>query len=268
MNVNEDILLMKKFREEPKEVKEVKERVIFQAAPRQDTPPKDDEHQDTQHPFHKYGKTGLLVFVWIIMVFFLTRTPEKKIEKRQLSIPIDDPRIYNFPSLPGGSRINVTLEGAFLPEVLEQYQRRQTLLNRRKLSGDSNSIEKEKEKDNYLRIYLRTATKHRQLTQQRIYAIQNPSDFDFSNSTRLPIMFDIGEDYLELLEDGEQIQLVIESNFTKTPLDMKQEMPLIFSYDVDPINKQIGVIFAAFVLIFLYALIIWEVSMVKCLLFP
>lgn len=203
------------------------------------------------------------------MVFFLTRTPEKKIEKRQLSIPIDDPRIYSFPSLPGGSRINVTLEGAFLPEVLEQYQRRQTLLNRRKLSGDSNSMEKEKEKDNYLRIYLRTDTTHRQLTQQRIYAIQNPSDFDFSNSTRLPIMFDIGEDNLELLEeDGEQIQLVIESNFTKTPLDMKQEMPLIFSYDVNPINKQIGVIFAAFVLIFLYALIIWEVSMVKCLLFP
>jgi len=238
----------------------------LQAAPRHDTPPKDDEHQDNQHPFHKYGKTGLLVFVWIIMVFFLTRTPEKKIDKRQLSIPIDHPRIYNFPRLPGRSRINVTLEGAFLPEVLEQYQRRQTLLNRRKLSGDSNSIEKEK--DNYLRIYLRSDKTHTQLTQQRIYAIQNPSDFDFSNSTRLPIMFDMGEDYLGSILDDEQIQLVIESNFTKTPLDMKQEMPLIFSYDLDPINKQIGVIFAAFVLIFLYALIIWEVSMVKCLLLP
>ena len=194
------------------------------------------------------------------MVFFLTRTPEKKIEKRQLSIPIDDARIYNFPVMPSGSRINVTLEGAFLPEVLEQHQRRQTLMSRRKNSGDV--IEKEKDKDNYLRIYLRTNTKHRQLTQQRIYAIQNPSDFDYSNSTRLPIMFDIGEDNLDLLEeDGEQIQLVIESNFTKTPLEMKQEMPLIFSYDINPINKQIGVIFAAFVLIFLYALIIWEVSM-------
>lgn len=202
------------------------------------------------------------------MVFFLSRTPEKKIEKRQLSIPIDDARIYNFPTLPGGTRINVTLEGAFLPEVLEQHQRRQTLLNRRKNSEDV--FEKEKEKDNYLRVYLRTDSSHKQLTQQRIYAVQNPSDFDFSNSTRLQIMFDIGEDNLDLLEmEQEQIQLVIESNFTKTPVDKKQEMPLIFSYDVNPINKQIGVIFAAFVLIFLYALIIWEVSMfiVFCLLY-
>lgn len=194
------------------------------------------------------------------MVLFLTRTPEKKIEKRQLSVPIDESRIYNFPVLPDGTRINVTLEGAFLPEVLEQHQRRQALLNRRKNSEDLKIIEKEK--NNYLRVYLQSSSR-RQLTQPKIYAIQAPEDFDKSNSTRLPIMFDIGEDNLELLEeDNEHIQLVIESNFTKTPHENKQEMPLIFSYDINPINKQIGVVFAAFVLTFLYALIIWEVSIV------
>lgn len=192
------------------------------------------------------------------MVLFLTRTPEKKIEKRQLSVPIDDARIYNFPDLPTGTRINATLEGAFLPEVLEQNQRRQDLLNRR-ASGGKLKVEKEKEKENYLRVYLRTDSL-RALTIPKIYAITDPELFDHVNSTRLSIMFDIGEDNLESIEENnERIQLVIESNFTRTSIEHKQEMPLILSYDINPINKQIGVIFAAFVLIFLYALIIWEV---------
>jgi hypothetical protein len=192
------------------------------------------------------------------MVLFLTRTPEKHIEKRQLAVPIDDARIYNFPDLPTGTRINATLEGAFLPEVLEQNQRRQDLLNRR-ASGGKLMIEKEKEKENYLRVYLRTDSL-RALTIPKIYAITAPELFDHVNSTRLSIMFDIGEDNLESIEENnERIQLVIESNFTRTSLEHKQEMPLILSYDINPINKQIGVIFAAFVLIFLYALIIWEV---------
>lgn len=194
------------------------------------------------------------------MVAFLTRTPEKKIEKRQLSIPIDEGRIYNFPVLPIGTRINVTLEGAFLPEVLEQHQRRQDLL-RRKQQGGRLFVEEKKENHNYLRVFLRASSNNQSLTQPKIYAITAPELFDSANSTRLPIMFDIGEDNLETLEEnGDLIQLIIESNFIKTPSERKQEMPLILSYDMNPINKQIGVIFAAFVLIFLYALIIWEVS--------
>jgi hypothetical protein len=201
------------------------------------------------------------VMVWILMVFFLARTPEKKLEKRQLSIPIEDARIYDFPFLPDGSKINATFEGAFLPEVTEQHQRRQDLAARRQQGGRFKAIEREKEKENYLRIYLRTDNRQRLLTQPKLYAITAPDQFDYANSTRLTIMFDIGEDNLEQMEeDDEKIQLVIESNFTKTLVSKKQEMPLIFSYDINPINRQIGVIFSAFVLIFLYALIIWEVS--------
>lgn len=196
------------------------------------------------------------------MVYFLTIKPEKTIPKRQLSIPIEDPRIYNFPVLPDKAKINATFEGAFLPEVTEQHQRRQDLIARRQHgSGRLKLVEREKEKVNYLRIYLRKSITHVYLTQPKLYAITPPDQFDNANSTRLSIMFDIGEDNLEDLEqDDEDIQLVIESNFTKTLQENKQEMPLLFSYDIDPINRQIGVIFAAFVLIFLYALIIWEVS--------
>jgi hypothetical protein len=203
---------------------------------RQCTPPKDDEnHDETQNPFHKYGKTGLLFFVWVLMVFFLTRTPEKKLEKIQILIPIDEEKVYNFLTLPAATRINVTLEGAFLPDSLEQSQKRQDALMNRKTH--LKAIETEKE--NYLRVYLRSSNK-RQLTLPKHYAITPPEQFDFSNNSKLIIMFDIGEDNLEELEgNNEKIQLVIESNFTTTPHDRKQEMPLIFGFDLHPINKYV-----------------------------
>lgn len=189
------------------------------------------------------------------MVSFLTSTPEKVLERRQLAVPIAEPRIYNFTKLPTGTRINATLAGAFLPfeSTVDQQQKRQDYTNRKSLKIDEN------EKENYIRVYLQTNTE-KLLTQPKIFAVTPPDQFDTSNTTKIPIMFDIGEDNLEFLKDSdEKLQLVIQSNFTKTPESKKQEMPLMFVYDISPINRQIGVIFASFVLIFLYALIIWEV---------
>lgn len=192
------------------------------------------------------------------MVSFLTSTPEKVLERRQLAVPIAEPRIYNFTKLPTGTRINATLTGAFLPfeSTVDQQQKRQDYIARKSLKID------DKEKENYIRVYLQTNTE-KLLTQPKIFAVAPPELFDTSNTTKIPIMFDIGEDNLEYLQESdEKLQLVIQSNFTKTPESKKQEMPLMFAYDISPINRQLGVIFAAFVLIFLYALIIWEVSLI------
>jgi P protein len=194
------------------------------------------------------------------MVAFLTSTPEKVLERRQLAVPIAEPRIYNFPKLPTSTRINATLSGAFLPSETKtdffdykQNKHENTTTRRKKVV---------KEKENYIKVYLQTDTE-RILTPPKIFGITAPDQFDLTNTTKIPIMFDIGEENFEDLHDGnEKLQLVILSNFTKTPEEQKQEMPLIFTYDLFPINKQIGIIFAAFVLIFLYALIIWEVSFI------
>lgn len=233
---------------------DAREKVIVQQVQRLDTPPKDEEHHDEidQNPFHKFGKIGLLVFVWVLMVAFLTSTPEKIIEKRQFSIPVDDVRIYSFPKLPTGTRINATLEGAFLKEAMEQHTTKKFDYINRKVPNAP--------VENYVQVYLQSDS-NRMLTQPKTFPTTKPELFDFTNSSKVPIMFDIGEDNLDQLQmSGEIIQLVIRTNFTKTPQQDKQEMPIIFSYDISPINKQIGVIFAAFVLIFLYALIIWEVN--------
>lgn len=203
------------------------------------------------------GKIGCLVFVWIIMVTFLASTPEKVLEKRQLAVPIAEPRLYNFTKLPRSTRINATLSGAFLPSEttiasLKRQDSKQDFISRKPL--------KPEEKENYIRVYLQSHTGNI-LTSPKIYGVTKPEEFDTSNVTKIVIMFDIGEDNLYALqEENEMLQLVIQSNFTKTPEAKKLEMPLTFSYDSEPINRQLGVIFAAFCLIFLYALIIWEVS--------
>lgn len=189
------------------------------------------------------------------MVFSLASTPEKILERRQLAVPIAEPRIYNFTTLPTGTRINATFAGAFLPSesALKRYEKKVSQKGQRKQKVD-------RELDNYIRVFLRTNKTFKALTPPKLFAVVPPEAFDTTNTTKVPMMFDIGEDGLIELEDlDEGLQLVIESNFTKTAEEKKQEMPLQFVYDISPINRQIGVIFAAFTLIFLYALIIWEV---------
>lgn len=240
---------------------DIKEKAI-QDIQHQETPPKDDvehhEESSDQNPFHKFGKTGCLVFVWLIMVMFLTSTPEKVLERRQLAIPIAEPRIYNFTQLPRGTRINATLSGAFLSsetKLDKQMKKQESQQDYILRKSPKDFLEKE----NYIRVFLQSSSGS-QLTSPRVYEVAKPELFDTYNISKIVIMFDIGEDNLNALqEDKESLQLVIESNFTKTLEKEKLEMPLIFTYDIEPVNKQLGVIFASFCLIFLYALIIWEV---------
>jgi P protein len=234
----------------------------------QDSPPKDDDHfdfgfnkkEEDQNPFHKFGKTGFLVVVWIMMVMFLTSTPEKHFDRRQLAVPIDEVRIFNFPVLPKGARINSTFSGAFnINETKIQNIRK----NQRRSGVQTDFCSKvinETEKENYIVVYLQSSD-NITLTPPRTFGVTPPDQFDTTIPVKIPVMFDIGREHLEeLKENNLTLQLVVKSNFMKTKEEDKQEMPLMFTYDSSPVNRQLGVIFAAFTLIFLYALIIYEVK--------
>lgn len=190
------------------------------------------------------------------MVFFLTSTPEKVLNVRQLAVPIAEPKIYDFPIMPKGLRINATFTGAFLPSAaLVEFDPKRPILPRARKTG-----KRIEDTENYIRVYLRSDA-NTILTPAKIYEVTPPDQFDLFKMSKVPVLFELAEEDLEdLLDYNQTLQLVIESNFTKTPQEKKQEMPLMFTYDIAPINRQIGVICAAFVLIFLYVLIIWEVS--------
>lgn len=214
----------------------------------------DEHHEHVEHhpklesPFHELGKNFFLVFIWLMMIFYLATTPEKKIAKRQLVLPIEGPKIYDFPVQPSGTLVHVTLQAPFLPNPHE---------NKRKASNRSVLVDT-RNKDNTIVIFLRTVANEIILTPNRTFYVHKPEDIDEVNATKVEFTFDMGEDN-ELHED-DVVQAVIQSNFSKSNFKDIQEMPIIFSVDFTPINKPVGVLFAAFTLILLYALIVWEVS--------
>lgn len=218
-----------------------------------ESPPKfDDDHHHYYHPkietpFNEFGKTFFLVCIWFIMIAFLASTPEKKIQKRQLVVPIDEPKFYNLPMQLNSTLLHITIQAPFLPDP-NVYTRK----------ANNKSIDL-RNKDNLLVVFLRTRSE-KILTPKKTFYIYSPENFDFVNASRIEITFDIGEDNLDELQDEDVVQTVITTNFSKTPDEEKLEMPITFSVDFTPINKPIGVLFAAFTLILLYTLIVWEVS--------
>lgn len=218
-----------------------------------ESPPKfDDDHHHFYHPkvetpFHEFGKTFFLVCIWFIMIAFLTSTPEKKIQKRQLVVPIDEPKFYNLPMRLNNTLLHITIQAPFLPDP-NVYTR--------KASNKSIDL---RNKDNLLIVFLRTHSE-RILTPNKTFYVYSPEKFDSVNASRIEITFDIGEDNLDELQDDDVVQTVIVAKFSKTLDEQKLEMPITFSVDFTPINKPIGVLFAAFTLILLYTLIVWEVS--------
>lgn len=205
-------------------------------------------HPKFDSPFHEFGKIFFLVFIWILMTVFLTSTPEKKIERRQLVVPIDEPKFYTLPRLPNGTLMSITIQAPFLPNQREFTSK-----------WKNRSVEDPRQRDNSLTIFLRTDA-DKILTPNKTFYLYKPGDIDFVNATNIEFTFDITEDNLEDLHDDDIIQAVIVSNFAKSSKDEKQEVPIMFSVDFTPINKQIGVLFATFTLILLYVSIIWEVS--------
>jgi hypothetical protein len=206
-------------------------------------------HTKVESPFHEFGKIFFLVFIWILMTLFLTSTPEKKIERRQLVVPVDEPKFYSLPRLPNGTLIQITIQAPFLPNQ-EKFIRKK---NNKSVPVDTQN------RDNSLIVFLRTDD-DKVLTPNKTFYLHKPEDIDSANATNIEIIFDITEDNLEDLHDDDIIQAVLVSNFSKSASDEKQEVPIMFSVDFTPINKQIGVLFATFTLILLYVCIIWEVS--------
>jgi hypothetical protein len=241
----EDEIAVEKRTTSPKRV-----RMMESPSPvRFEEPSHHDHHQhhpkiDT--PFNEFGKTFFLVCIWVFIMAFLVSTPEKKIKKRQLVVPIDEPKVYNLSRFEG-TVVHITIQAPFLPDPREYTTRRNRTLDKRN-------------KDNFLTIFLKTNIDDRILTPNKTLYVYRPDEIDFVNASKLEMTFDIGAETLEDFEEDEFVQFVILSNFSKTQNEKKVEIPIMFSHDFRTINKPIGVLFASFTLILLYALIVWEAS--------
>lgn len=81
----------------------------------------------------------------------------------------------------------------------------------------------------------------------------DPQSFDTAPQVTKIQTLDIGEStFKNVVEKEGVIRVILQSNFPAI-------LPVRVGYNRSPINIQLGVIFAAFILIFLYVLIIWEI---------
>lgn len=214
------------------------------------TPPKHDEindtgqsHLDEDRPFRKYSKIICLFITWMVIMAFLVVKDEKIVAPKHLSIPVGKTKSYILPELPLSTRVKFSFEGTFLNEQFTNIT------------------------EHYLTIYLQSLTSTLEGNLTETYgteSVQNISDpwhipivhpylFDSAPITKRQHIFEISDNsYERIHEQSSVVRLMVKSN-------IQAGIPISVQYDQSPVNRDVGVIYAAFVLIFLYALIIWEI---------
>ena len=83
--------------------------------------------------------------------------------------------------------------------------------------------------------------------------IVDASSIDHVRETKRQIVFNVGDAAFAKVHNEKAVLQV------QMKTDLNESLPLLFTYDPSPIDKEAGVIYAAIVLIGLYVMIIWEV---------
>ncbi|XP_058062924.1 P protein-like isoform X2 [Anopheles bellator] len=217
------------------------------------TPPKHDDindtgqngHLDEDHPFRKYSKIICLFITWLLIMAFMVVKDEKLVEQKHLSISPGKTRAYILPRLPQSSRVKVTLEGTFLSEPYSNITEHYLTVYLQMLTSTLEA--------NLSEPYASSSAKN--ITEPWYIPIVHPYLFDSAPIVKEQRLLDIADsnyDALHQTNGGGLVRLMIRSN-------IQASMPVAVHYDQSPVNRDVGVIYAAFVLIFLYVLIIWEI---------
>ncbi|XP_063698960.1 P protein-like isoform X2 [Culicoides brevitarsis] len=210
-------------------------------APHQSTLPPKDDHDN---PCKNNSKIVCLFFAWFFVMILLMITNEKDPHSKHISIPpYDSSKSYLLPELPTSYSVKVSVHGAFLSD---DFANMSTHILEIRLQGIMSNLHLNNTKDdigNY--------------TTDLAYAwkipCRAPSDFDTTDLVKKTHTFTIkAEDRERLVEQEGLVRVLFKSN-------MMINMPLKFGVDISPINQELGILYSAFVLVFLYALIIWEV---------
>lgn len=135
---------------------------------------------------------------------------------------------------PLGPRIGIYLKGAFYD------------------NPDANA-------SNFLNVYMDLLDGHggigqgENVTSIHSIAIVDAHEIDHVEETTREIVFNIGNDaFAKIQNEAATLRVQMYTNIDKG-------LPLLFAYDPSPIDKNVGVICAAVILLGLYVLIIWDV---------
>ncbi|XP_055916985.1 P protein isoform X2 [Eupeodes corollae] len=214
----------------------------------------DAGHDHKKKKWPKWTKIIILLVVWGLFTGFLMTTNEKVVERKLLSVPpAQIPKDFIVSNIPKGLRLGVTLDGAFASE------------------HSANNLT-----TNYLYVFVQllylgkeeiiTSNETTALIQEELEITHTQN---LSEVWKLPLL---DEELLDFAPEVRRSKVftIDAARFTKIhsekaalrirmKSDASRGIPLQFSYDDTPINKDIGVVYAALVLCGLYIMIIWEV---------
>ncbi|XP_043789290.1 P protein-like [Apis laboriosa] len=204
------------------------------------------EAQETkQKPFYRYAKLTILCLCWLIFSLILVIKSEKIESLHQISIPSGQIKSYKMYGEIPRKYISIMLEGSLLPPV--------------------KPIEYANISDRYLMIWLEFLFNEDNKSNQFFNGyeeIKNISDIwvlpilpenlmDIFPGQRHQKIFNLRNMDKNALEHGE-ISIKLKTN-------LESSFAISISYDLSPIDKDDGIIYAALILLGLYVLIIFEI---------
>ncbi|XP_050087994.1 P protein isoform X3 [Anopheles aquasalis] len=212
-----------------------------------------DEQETTVGGHHQQGKlfgyikVGILLVVWLFFTGFLMSVHEKELTPRQLSVPEATYRSYILPESPPTSRIGINLKGAFLSDQHHNNTSTYLFVNLQLLYIHSNASNSSYFQEHDIK-HVENIT--------NAWHVPIPSSLDaidrMDETTRKHV-FDIGPINHQKVESGKAVVRVRMSS------NLEADFPTKFTYDPTPMDVEVGVIYAAIVLLGLYVLIIWEI---------
>lgn len=185
-----------------------------------------------QNKYVSWAKMAVLLIAWVMFTLFLMSKNEKVLHYRQLAIPRSDIKTYILEETPLDPRVGLIFKGSFLGE---HY--------------DNNST-------NYMHYYLSLHYKNGttvNITDYELYfPVANLEEMDsvkeLKRSKTVHLKY---ADFDDIREKKAELQLNLHTNFDAS-------FPVNFVYDPSPLDKDMGIIYAAIVLFGLYIMIIWE----------
>jgi Na+/H+ antiporter NhaD/arsenite permease-like protein len=196
------------------------------------------QHFSTHHHQNKYVKfvkMAVLLAIWVMFTIFLMSKNEKVLTYKQLAIPIEKSKTYVLEGAPIDPRIGINIQGAFLSDHSP--------------TNDSNFLEV------FLQLVYRDITNGdivEDITEIWRIPVVDTQFIDTAAELKKKYVFRISsEDHERIKLNETELRVHLKTNFTSN-------LAINLAYDPSPIDRDIGIIYAAIVLLGLYVLIIWE----------
>uniref|UniRef100_A0A1B0CWZ6 Putative tyrosine transporter n=1 Tax=Lutzomyia longipalpis TaxID=7200 RepID=A0A1B0CWZ6_LUTLO len=204
-----------------------------------------DDHTNLKEDplYRKYLKSGFLIICWFTFAIILMMKKEKILTTKTLAVPANDFKGYEFRPMPE-NRVLVTMEGTFLPteysnETTEYLSVALQLVTFAADTNDTISVDEAQLLENIGDVW-------------RVPLVK-PEDVDKAPMVTKKHHFTVVSEHIAY----DNPDLGVRIKMWTTNFD--QDFAVKVTYDVEPMNVEVGVIYAALIMVLLYVLIIWEI---------